>query len=303
MSGPLRGAGSTKVFADGFFDPKTHPNVTQAKWFFILPGYFETLDIPILKGRGFHNGEVGFPFQGVIINETMAKHFWAGENPLEKSFYPWGKIGEDPVKIIGICKDFMLRPWEERQPTFFLAEAQSDNTMYIRYKSDEATIRSQMNEIVRNFDNRVLLKEPQEYSDFQKSAFRDTSSTFFVISVVAFTSLLISFCGTFYMTKNFVRNSQKDMSIQLAIGAKPLGLLWFSVRRCLLIVVWGLLTGVVITLVSMDAFREYIPGTESYEYLIIFSAACGLMLIAFSACYFPSRSILKIHPSEILREL
>ena len=93
------------------------------------------------------------------------------------------------------------------------------------------------------------------------------------------------------------------MSIRLSLGAKPSYLLWFAMGRCMSIVSFGLAIGLVLSRFTTLQIQDSVSGVEGYGLLLTIVAFGGMALVAALASYLPSRELLRIHPSEVLREL
>lgn len=302
MSGPFRGAGGTQI-STGDMTPQAYPELTRTGYFFALPGYFKAMGVPIIRGRDLEESDIQYPHISAVINESMVERFWPKQEALDQYFYPWGNIGEDPVRVVGICRNYMMRSWDTDTPVFYLPEYLSQCTVHVRWKGDENHVREQINRLIRDSGNPYIAGELMDFSVFQIEAFRDTRSTLYVIGFMAITSMGLSFFGTYYITRNYVRNCRKDMSIRLSLGAKPSYLLWFAMGRCMGIVSFGLVIGLVLSRFTTLQIQDSVSGVEGYGLLLTIVAFGGMALVAALASYLPSRELLRIHPSEVLREL
>lgn len=300
--GPLRGGGHTKIWTEDF-TPESHPDLTDSVWFFALPGYFEALGVPIVKGRTMEQGDVVFPFRNAIINETMAARFWPNTEALDQSFYPWGNASEQPVRVVGICKDHSMRPWQSPKPTFYLSEARAHNVMHVRCVGHPSTVAYTINRTLRDPNNEFVCDDLILFEDFQRDAFRDIQSTLSVIAALTIAALLLSSLGTFYITKHYVHLSRKDMCIRLAVGIHPRALVRFVVLRNMGIVLIGLVVGVLLSLMTIWHIELLIPGTENLHIPLITGVVGIMILLAGIASYFPARHVLLIQPSEVLKEI
>jgi len=82
----------------------------------VRPNYFETLGIPIERGRDFNDGDNESAMGAMIINESMARRFWPGENPVGKSMKVRGRA-RDTYRIVGVARNVRQRSlWEEQAP-------------------------------------------------------------------------------------------------------------------------------------------------------------------------------------------
>ena len=300
--GPLTGIGGTRIQTSEF-NVLDHPELTRAGWFFALPGYFESLNVPLLRGRMFEEHEVGYPYRVAVINEAMASRFWKNQDAIGKTFYPWGNAGEDAVTVIGICRNYVLRPWKEIEPAFIIPDIRPTNTVHIRSKGSTESISGGISNLIRNPSNEFVADELIPFKSYQKTVFSDTQSALYLISILSIVALMLSTFGTYYITKNFVRSSWKEMCIRMSIGARPWHLVALATSRSFFIVLWGLLLGTVLAVVSIRKLEDTVEGIGNSSLPIVGFSLLIIGLVALGSSLIPSLKLLKLHPGEILKQL
>lgn len=299
---PLRGGGNTDIIPlNSSYDSQGKQNLAESK--FASQGFLETIGVKILEGRDFRKDEAGWPFKVALVNETFAKRFWPEQGAIGQEFYPWGVQENDTTRIIGIYKDFPTAPWEEIQPQFMLTQATSRDIFYVRAEASPRSITSSLETILRDPTNDFVARDIRFLSDAQRDALRNERSALIVLGTLALCALILSSAGIWYTTRQFVRQSRKELSIRLAIGASPISLLKLTLKRSMSLVAVGLASGGLLSFVTIRWIRSVLPtGTESswLPYLLMIAT---LSIVALVASYLPARTALKADPRDALTEV
>lgn len=298
----LRRYGWSHIKTDRF-----HPDTESDKCFsgfnFISNGFLDTLEIPLLEGRDVRDEEASWPFKIAVVNESFVERFFPEGNALGQEFWPWGGSGEDRVRIVGIFKDHVGEPWKDVQPLFFLPQAQSRNIMYIRAEQNPRTIAKSVEAIVLDPKNEYVAEEVEFFSDAQLRAFSDERSALYVLAILAASALLLSSVGIWYTTRQFVRQSRKELSIRLAIGATPASLLSLILKRSFVLVGTGLGAGLALSYVAGRWIQSALNGISLLNPVPYLVTAAALLFIAFVASYLPARAASKSDPRDSLVEV
>src|SRR5690606_36523783 len=124
-----------------------------------------------------------------------------------------------------------------------------------------------------------------------------------VIAVLAGGALVLAACGTWFMTRQFVRLRRKEMCIRLAIGAQPAGLLWRTLRRNLVLTALGLGVAGACSLWLAGFLAPLLPGAEGAAmpaYLVVVLVSG---VVAIGSSLVPAMQILRLQPREVLSEV
>lgn len=299
---PLRGAGSSQIRTERF-DPTQEADHCYAEFLSATRDYVDVIGRPLLAGRDLRDDEYARPPQVTIINEAMIRRFWPESTPHEmigRSFIPWAGA---ELRIVGVVGDFSTRAWEPARPLMINPVTHPRMTVHVRTKSDPRTVMAALESFRRDPSNEFVTGPLELFSDAQARAFVDIDSTLRVIAALGIAALILSACGTWFMTRQLVRLSRKEMCIRLALGAQPKGLLWSTVRRTTGLSALGLGIGAIFSYWLVNSIGPSLPGTEGKIWIAYAVVTAVTGIVALVAGYLPARSILKLQPREILNEV
>lgn len=301
---PLRGASSTQI-RTARFDPAVEADRCFAQSTFAVDGWFPSLEVPFLAGHDFRLDEIMYPFKNAIINEAMRERFWpdlTNQEALGAEFFPWGGDG-DKLRIVGVVRNFSVAPWVEPRPFFAVGHYENRLTLHLRTQGDPRAVLGSLDALLRGPRNEFVASGVEFFPDAQARAFVDVDSTLRVIGTLAGAALLLAACGTWFMTRQFVRLQRKELCICLAIGATPGGLLWRTVRRSAALAVGGLVIGGVMSFWLARYLRDVLPGTDGDATLAFVAVVAVTAVVSLIASYLPARRVLSIQPREVLNEV
>ncbi len=280
-------------------DLSPNPDDNEVLLSFVTPGFHHVLGIPMVDGRDFEEVEISYPFERVIINETMARRFWPQSNPIGQRVYMSAYV----LEVVGIVRDFSNFAWEAPRPMMWLPHYETSMVVWVRTKDEPMSVIQPLHRIANDGNGEYFTGDIRLYEDAQRWAFRELDSTLRINFVLGVAALLLSIAGTWYLTRQFVRIGRKDMCIRLALGAQPRQLLVHVVRRSLTLTLTGIAAGGLILIWVLRHLRDMLPGTEGLVVLAFLAVSGTLLLIAATASYLPARSTLKLEPREVLNEV
>ena len=309
MSGapPLsRGNWGSPIDLDGRHTPPNEDISTLLNR--VSAGYFETLGIPLLRGRTIEATDTADAVKSAVVNKTFADRYFPHGDAIGHSF-TIGDPGAPGVwHIVGIVRDSKHgSPTEKMEPFAFLAVTQltgDDQYAYwlqVRSVGDAAKITEEVRAALAEIDpNLPVLKTQtiaEQFDDLiDLHAFISKLSGFFAL--LALTLAGIGLYGV--MTYNVVRRTS-ELGVRMALGAPRTGLLWMVLREALVLLAIGVVLGVPLSLVASRAIKAGLFGVSPTDPVTLL-AAVGLV----SACmllgsYMPARRATKIDPMVALR--
>jgi putative ABC transport system permease protein len=273
----------------------------------VSPNYFSTMRVPLLSGREFNAGDTATNTKVAIINETMAKEFFAKRNPIGVHLAMGS--GDDikfDIAIVGVVKDAKeshVRDGE--RANFYRPYAQFGKlfgmSFYLRSQQDALLIANAMRETVRGTDPNLPvydLKTMQRVVDEDLFAERVVAGLSAAFGGLA---ALLAALGIYGVLAYLVVQRTREIGIRVALGAAARhvrGLVFKEVG-------WMVLAG---ALVGLPAAYGLARLSESLLYGVhagdvsVYGASLGIIcLVAFAACYIPSRRATRIDPIVALR--
>jgi predicted permease len=270
--------------------------------------YFQTMNIPLIRGRYFDDRDVlDAPFVA-IIDETMARKWWPNEDPIGKRIWiyendPQGnKRWREIVGIVGHVKREGLD--QEASVQYYLPHRQSPTSnviLAVRTVAEPESMTTAVRGVIQSAD-----KELPVYSvrTMERTMADSTSQRRFatiLLGVFALVALILSSVGLFGVMSYTVAKRTHEIGIRMALGAQTLDVLKLIIRQGMILV----LTGVAIGLMAafgltrlMKAMLFGISETDTTTFVII---PLLLAVVAMLACYLPARRATKVDPLIALR--
>jgi predicted permease len=270
------------------------------------PSYFQTMQIPLLRGRDISDADGANAPRVAVINETMAKKFWPGEDAIGKRFSMKGEDAKS-TEVIGIVKDSKYRGIvEDPVPFFYLPieqEFQSFRTLHVRTSLPPENLALQIESIVRELGPTVPITKVQTMSDSLNGA-----NGFFlyrfgaqITGTMGLLGLILAVVGVYSVVSYAAAQRTHEIGIRMALGAFPGQILQLVLRQGLGVIGVGLLLGVVLALAGARAFASMFVGISSSDPTTYVIVSALLLAIALFACWIPARRATRVSPLEAIR--
>ena len=272
------------------------------------PDFFSTLGIPIIAGRGINRTDTTASPRVAVVDETFAKKFFPGQNPVGHRFSRGDKFDpKDLVEIIGVAKNAELTdPHAELRPKAYYAYSQVPKSLdmmffEVRAQGLPSTIISELRDTVRQADPQLpmmnLETQTQETSDAlsQEALFARLTSVFGLLA------LLLAMIGLYGTMAYSVTRKTHEIGIRMALGANPGNVLAMVIRQGITVALIGVAIGVVAALGATRLVSSMMFGVTPYDPLTFLVVAAVLVAVAFLACFIPARRAMKVDPMIALR--
>jgi predicted permease len=266
----------------------------------VSPGYFRTMEIPILRGRDFSpQDDAGQPV--VIVNECLAERYWPGENALGHRI----KVEGGWKSIAGIVKDSKYYGLNESRYSFvYLPLYQNYSpmlTLHVRTAADplaafpaiQAAI-AQVNGELPLFDVSTLRDRIQAASTVQRVAGPATG-------VLGFLALLLAAVGIYGVIGYTTQLRTREIGIRVALGAQRSDVLRLILRDGARVTLAGLVLGAGAAFLLMRAMSSILFGVTAVDPLSFVGIPVVLAAVIIVACYLPSRKAMRVDPMVALR--
>jgi len=270
----------------------------------VEPGYFQTMRIPLLRGRGFTSGDSESAPHVAVVNETMARHFWNGKNPIGARLRFFGESA--PVEVVGVAKDSTyIDLGEAPRLMVYLCLRQyyaPAVTLWVRTSGDPGAMLGALLREVQSLDRDVLLSDPETAAQAGSErlwAQRLGATLFATLGALAG---VLTVVGLYGVISYSVGQRTREMGIRMALGAQPRAVLRQVLAEGMILVLWGLLLGLVATLVAAGVLRSLLFGVSARDPLTLALVLTLLSLTALAACATPALRATRIDPMTALRE-
>ena len=281
--------------------PPPRPEDTPIFWRRIIdPGYFRVMRIPLIRGREFSAQDTGSP-RIAIINQTMARRYWPGADPIGKRFGTannWytitGVVGD--VKFTSLTKD--------PDPEFYEPYRQApmaDMVVTVRTASAPLHLAPALREAVRETDPNQPVSRLTSMEEYLSDSTATPRLSALLLASFGGTALLLAAMGIYGVISFSVTRRTREIGLRMALGAGGRDVTFMVVRQALTLASIGVATGIAGALALTRVMQGMLFGVNSREPFTYLGVAGLLITIATLAAYVPARRAARISPSVALR--
>ncbi|MGD0628157.1 MAG: FtsX-like permease family protein, partial [Terracidiphilus sp.] len=291
-----------------------------ASWDRVSTHFLDSIGVGMVRGRGFTDQDTASSPQVAIVNETFAKHFFAGQNPLGQHF------GIDDVKysgsweIVGVFADFKLNsPREEVRPVFlrpltqqfkgfkeaanFGGEVQSMfiNAMVLSFNSPQPNADALIRQTLAGVDPNLTVVDLRPFDAQVADNFVGERIGAQLAGLFGILALILASVGLYGVMSYFVARRTSEIGIRMALGATRESVVALVMRGVLWQVLIGMVLGIPAALFAGHLMKSLLYGIASYDPWALAGAPLLLILCAAAAGFIPARRAASIDPMQALR--
>jgi putative ABC transport system permease protein len=299
---PFLGSGLCSILIQGRPVPKNLDSFVQFNG--ISPGYFQTLEIPMLRGRDFNFRDTARSVPVVIVNQALVHDFFGAQDPIGQhlayfSDHPHWK------DIVGVIEDVRQHGLESGTvPEVFTPLAQDEFkwlAIVARTNGDPLSFTKAIEARVHQVDPElaVFLPETMEQIINGELGWRafDTS----LLLIFACIAITLAYIGIYAVVAYSVTQRVNEIGLRVAIGAGKSDILHMIVWQGTMPALFGAITGVICSLGTSRLLSQLLYGVQPSDPLTYVSVIALLVAMAIAAAYFPARRAASIDPSQALR--
>lgn len=268
------------------------------------PGYFQALRIPLLRGRVFSIGDSEGSPRVAVVNETMARRFRSGTDPIGARLRFFGESA--PVEIVGVVRDCTyMGPEQAARPMVYLCLRQNYApavTLWVRTTGDPERMLGAVRREVQSLDPDVLLSDLQ--TAMQVSRDLMWAPRLGAVLFTAFGALagLLTVVGVYGAISYSVGQRTRELGIRMALGAAPRAVLRQVLAEGMIPVLWGLGLGLAAALAIAGVLDSLLFGVRARDPLTLAVVMAVLLGTALAACSAPALRATRIDPMVALRD-
>jgi hypothetical protein len=280
----------------------------------ISNGYFDALQIPVLRGRAFLEGDGTPGHEAAIVNQRFVAVHFKGEDPIGQritlvdaqpgSVDP--SVPSLPAAIVGVVPSIRQRGGNDPDPdpVVFLpyrVDAQRFTQLVVRGAGDASSLTAVVRDEMRALEPDLPLFDIRTFDDRlaqQRWPFRIFGTLFTVFAIIA---LMLSAVGLYAVTAYSVSQRTQELGVRMALGAQPAQVLWLVLRRGLIQLAVGLPLGVAGALGVGKLLESLLVQTSARDPLTLASITALLVVVSIVACVWPARRATRLDPVSALR--
>ncbi len=272
----------------------------------LTPGYFRALRIPLLAGRDVRETDGADAPRVIVVNETLARHIFPGEDAVGKHIAWDGPTQAEDLEIVGVVGDvraFGLN--EEVQATIYLPNPQiqtpSSMCLVIRTAADPQSLVRDVRQAVWRLDDSLPLYEVATMEQILSDSLASQRSWLLLLSIFAAVALLLAAVGTYGVLSYTVSQRTHELGIRMAMGAGRMTVLGLVTRQGMTLVLVGVALGLAGAVALSRLFSGLLYEVGATDPATFAAVAAFIISVALPACYVPARRAASVDPLEALR--
>ena len=293
------------VFVEGHpLVPGRQPPVISCNT--VDPGYFETLRVPLLRGRTFRESDSETAPPVALVNEAMAKQFWPDQDPIGKHFSTKGDTGPF-VEVVGVVRDGKyLVLFETPLPHFYLPFRQSYGSMrvlQVRTSVPPETLIGPVQREIQSLDPEMPITDlrTMRQSLAGGKGFLMYRVGALLAGAMGMLGLALAAVGVYGVVSFAASQRTHEIGIRVALGARSGDVLSLVLRQGVRLVTWGVLSGLVAGFALTRVMSGFLAFVSASDPLTFAGVTILLAAIALWACYVPARRAMRVDPMVALR--
>jgi predicted permease len=274
---------------------------------FVGPGYFETLRIPLLRGRGFTDQDRQSAPGVAAVNEAFAQRYWPGQDALGKRLQLGvGVTPEDPAwEVVGVVKTGKyVTLGEEPRPFFYMPVLQvyrPSATLLVRAAGGPARALPAVRTAVQELDRSLPLFDVKTMEQHLGTTLLPARLAGAVLGLFGGVALLLAAVGIYGVMAYAVAQRTREIGIRMALGARPADVLRLVIAQGMGLTLVGMAIGLAAAFGVTRFLASLLYGLSPTDPVTFLGVSLLLAGAAFLACYLPARRAMRVDPAIALR--
>jgi predicted permease len=295
----LGGSSSTSFTVEGY-EPAEGER-PYAYYNMVGPDYFRTMEIPMVHGREFTPQDRYGAQTALIVNESLARRYWPGEDPIGKRI----AFGGDFFPIVGVARDSKYHQLDDAGLPFVyfpvLQFFRPDTTIHVRTTGDPASYAGAVRHTIAVLDPTLPVFGINSLENAISAASIQQRIAGSLLGVFGFLALVLAAIGLYGVLSYAAGQRTHEIGIRMALGARQRDALNLVLGQGMLLAVVGLVCGIVISLIVTRLLSSVLYGVSATDPFIFSGVVLLLGLVALGACYIPARRAARVDPLVALR--
>lgn len=296
-----------------FSDGKEAGQAGGADWVYVTPGYFETLEMPLLVGRVFTDADGPNAQSVAIVNQAFARKFYSGTNPVGRHIYKdtliVGEVadvplssGLDPVAPLQ-TEETLYVPAAQLEPhTLSIIHVWFQPDWIVRTAGPVEGLTGEMQRALAKADANLPASGFYSMKDLQARTLATQRIEVALLGAMAALALLLSAVGIFALVANMVAQRTREIGIRMALGSSLLQVMVQIGRSGVNASLLGVVLGLALSAGALRVMSSVIYGVGVYDVTTILAVVLTLSVVALLATIVPALRIASIDPARTLRE-
>ncbi|MEY2563052.1 MAG: hypothetical protein QOH88_1245 [Verrucomicrobiota bacterium] len=272
----------------------------------VSPGYFNTMGIPLVKGRDFTEQDKGDAVRAVVVSEKTARYFWPGQDPIGKRLRPGSTTSDSPWReVVGIVKDvrqndFVAEPKMQMYLTYEQVGSFPPNALVVRTNVEPLSLGATVRRAVWEVDKDQPVSDIRSMEEIVSVAVARQRFSMLLLVVFAALALVLAAVGIYGVMSYSVAQRTREIGIRIALGATKGDVLKLAVGHGLRLVVIGVAIGLASALILTRVMSSLLFGISATDPATFVAISLVLITVALVASYIPALRATKVDPMVAL---
>ncbi len=266
----------------------------------VTPDYFRTLGIPLIAGRSYEARDLGQPV--IMVNQTMARTFWPGENPIGKRFItgPWG-ANPSWSTVIGVVGDVKQFGLDSEGTNDFYSLWYGGTYLLIQTSSNPLALSAAVRREIQVLDPTAPVSDFAGMQQIMDASSGSRRFTTVLLSVFAALALALALIGIYGVMSWSVAERRQEIGVRMALGADARRIFRLILGRGLRLSLIGLVLGLAGTLALSRILASLLFEISPHDPLILGGVSLAMLAVTVAACYLPALRATEVDPLDTLR--
>ena len=287
----------------------------------VTPGFFNTLKIPLKRGRFLDEHDTAAAPWAVVVNETFVRRFFPNEDPIGRQillrYDPYPVDQERPRQIVGVVGDVKHWGLEQPAPPFVYASHFQQPEVYpggaiVAHLWQDLAIRSApgtrpedlatpVRKIVADLDRDQPVTDVMTMDQLLSHSLSGAKFATRLLGLFAGVAVLLAVMGIYGVLSYFVNQRTREIGIRVALGADPMKVLGLVTKLGLKLALFGVVIGAALALGLARAIASILFGVRPTDPATYVAVAATLIAVALLACFIPGQRATRVDPAVSLR--
>jgi predicted permease len=267
-------------------------------------GYFQTMEIPLRKGRFFSDHDVTGSQLAAIVDDRFAQRFWPRENPIGKHL--WFDHPDKPMTIVGVVGTVKHYALDDagKIVAYFPQAQQTSNGMFlaVRTAGDPGSLASAVIREIHATDPNIAVYDIRTMQDRLNASLARQRFATAMLGAFALFALILAAIGVYGVMSYLVSQSTHDIGVRVALGAQRGSIIGMVVRQGMELAGLGIVVGLIGATALTRVMASLLFGVSATDALTFSAVAVALAGVAMLATYIPARRATTVDPMTALRE-
>ena len=286
--------------------PAPQPGEGPSAWFSIVTtDYFKTMGMRMVSGRVFDERDRAGAPEVVVINETMARRYWPGEDPVGKRLLSSSLTNPNRREIIGVMADVKHFGIDaDARPTMYFCQAQFPRrvmTLAVRTSAEPTSMVAAIRSQVWGIDKELSVSSIAGMQELVEGSIAPSRMIMMLLGLFAALALVLAAVGIYSVIAYGVTQRTREIGIRMALGAQARDVLRLVVGQGMMLALIGIAAGLGLAVALTRFMQGLLYEVDAFDPLTFAAISLLLIAVALLACYIPARRAAKVDPMVALR--